>query len=60
MKNDIENQFEALSLTEMNEITGGESLWYWAAYGVGSIGRGVSFVWNVYSKDPVYYMQYTM
>ncbi|HMI64931.1 MAG TPA: hypothetical protein VK517_02780 [Cyclobacteriaceae bacterium] len=60
MKNDIENQFEALSLTEMNEITGGESLWYWAAYGVGSIGRGVSYLWKVYSMDPVYYMQYTM
>ena len=60
MKNDKENQLVALSLIEMNEITGGESLWYWIAYGVGSIGRGVSFVWNVYSKDPVYYMQYTM
>ncbi len=60
MKNDKENQLEALSLTEMNEITGGESLWYWIAYGVGSIGRGVAYVWNECARDPVYYQTYMM
>lgn len=35
-----------LSPDEMAQYNGGESLWYWVAYGVGSIGRGITYVWN--------------
>ncbi|WP_240668983.1 bacteriocin [Flavobacterium columnare] len=32
----MENNLKELSIKEMNEINGGESIWYWVAYGVGS------------------------
>lgn len=28
----VENSFETLSDSQMLEISGGESLWYWASY----------------------------
>ena len=47
---------EDISEEEMQKINGGESFWYWVAYGAGSVGRGVSFVWNECARDPEYYM----
>ncbi|MBT1705314.1 hypothetical protein [Chryseosolibacter indicus] len=32
---------EELSSEEASSTNGGESLWYWVAYGVGAIGRGM-------------------
>ncbi len=43
MKINISNSnLRELNLNEVSAINGGESLWYWVAYGVGSIGR----LWN--------------
>jgi hypothetical protein len=58
-KFDLENLKE-LSSDEASSINGGESAWYWVAYGIGSVGRGVAYVWNEISRDPEYYAQYTM
>ena len=43
-----------LSKLDLNELTrdeaqligGGESLWYWMAYGIGAVGRGAVFIYN--------------
>lgn len=43
MKINISNSnLRELSLNEVSAINGGESLWYWVAYGIGSLGR----LWN--------------
>lgn len=36
------NNLRELSSKEASSINGGESLWYWVAYGIGSLGR----LWN--------------
>ncbi|MCF0255821.1 MAG: hypothetical protein HUK10_05995 [Bacteroides heparinolyticus] len=41
---------EELTLNEIIECNGGESLWYWVAYGVGSVGRGVKYVWDKHTE----------
>jgi hypothetical protein len=33
---------EELSVEETNGIIGGESLWYWVGYGIGSVGHFLS------------------
>lgn len=32
----IDTQLTALESNELSEITGGESIWYWVAYGISS------------------------
>lgn len=41
MKQLIEFEVETLKDDEMVHINGGESLWYWIAYGVGQTVRGI-------------------
>ncbi len=43
---------EPLSEKEMLEINGGESLWYWAGYGIGSVGRFFGAVWKFCEEHP--------
>ncbi len=33
--------YKNLSNEEMKTINGGESIWYWVAYGVGGVVRGI-------------------
>ena len=35
-----------LSADETQLIAGGESLWYWVAYGIGAVGRGAVLFYN--------------
>ncbi len=44
------NGVEELTLNEIVEYNGGESLWYWIAYGVGSVGRGVAYAWEMHTE----------
>ena len=46
MKNEWNSEFyqgfEELSVSEGTAIVGGESLWYWIGYGIGSLGYMVT------------------
>jgi len=43
MKNqNIFNEFEALNQAELENVFGGESAWYWIAYGVGAAVTALS------------------
>ena len=44
MKEDFLLGLEELSMDETEEIAGGESLWYWMAYGA---GRAANFITNL-------------
>ena len=35
------NNYTPLSFEELNKMNGGESIWYWIAYGAGWVARGI-------------------
>ena len=49
------NGLEDLSKIELTTYHGGESLWYWPAYGIGAAVRGIVWAWNEVQGDPAYY-----
>lgn len=51
--NKVNGDLQILSSKEMQEINAGESLWYWGAYGVGSVGRFFGAVWNYCEEHPL-------
>ena len=55
-----ETEFIELTPEEILETNGGESAWYWLSYGIGSVGRGVAYVWNECARDQAGYAQVMM
>ena len=41
---------EELTLNEVVKCNGGESLWYWVAYGVGAAGRAIKYLSNKHTE----------
>jgi len=48
----LDSTLQILSYGEMQEINGGESLWYWVGYGVGATGRFFSSMWKFAEEHP--------
>jgi hypothetical protein len=53
MKTNINDNLHILSREESIEIHGGETAWYWIAYGIGSIGRGFAAYWKYCEEHPL-------
>lgn len=45
------SELQELTFEQANELSGGESLWYWIAYGVGAAGRGIADAWEWKEKN---------
>ena len=50
--NMISLDLRELTSDEALEINAGESAWYWFAFGIGSVGRGIKFMWNYAAEHP--------
>lgn len=48
----VTSQFSELSTDEMMDTQGGESAWYWIAYGIGSWYNAVSNTTVEYAASP--------
>ena len=49
----IDENLKELSFEEASTINGGESLWYWVAYGAGAVAREVKDTVDFATENPV-------
>lgn len=50
--NQFSDDLRLLTEEEMLSINGGESLWYWIAYGIGATGRFFYELWKFCEEHP--------
>lgn len=50
--NEFSDDLRLLTEEEMQSINGGESLWYWIAYGIGATGRFFYELWKFCEEHP--------
>ena len=49
---ELSNFNDIVELTDMESSVydGGESLWYWVGYAIGSVERGLEYVWDTHRQ----------